>query len=292
MNKDHFSYSLTFRLDFFDDRTGLWGFLSPKRYIDFSDIGVSGEEVYRRVRRHIYHMYGLKLFSGAWTEVELNQATIAKLTDMFATLKAGHVGYIGSAGLREAVRPEAVETLEWFVIGSHEQDNKSFRFDAGYPTCKACKYSPLVHIQNDSFVSEKFRNVVISEGLSGLEFLWIKDEGNYAAPQWYAAIAMHPIGHGIDHPWFDINGYDQFASGEHGYLGSRYQGHLSASSIALLREDFGRSRGEGMYRRGVSIFDIGTIARNFPEDAAIKSLLAYCPKIGIEGGGLDRPPFP
>ncbi len=40
-------------------------------------------------------------------------------------------------------------------------------------------------------------------GLTGLDFLWVRDLGRYQAPQWYAAIAQRPLGHGLDHPWFD-----------------------------------------------------------------------------------------
>jgi hypothetical protein len=39
--------------------------------------------------------------------------------------------------------------------------------------------------------------------LTGLAFLRCRNAGRKQGPPWFAALPDHPLGHGLDHPWFD-----------------------------------------------------------------------------------------
>lgn len=60
----------------------------------------------------------------------------------------------------------------------------------------------------EHYVSEAFRAAVEEEGLTGLEFLWVRDVGRFRAPQRYEALPPAALGRGLDHPWFDRTAFE------------------------------------------------------------------------------------
>jgi hypothetical protein len=56
---------------------------------------------------------------------------------------------------------------------------------------------------DEPVVSAGFKSAVEDGGLTGLDFLWIRDSGRCRALQWYLPLPREPLGRGLDHPWYD-----------------------------------------------------------------------------------------
>ena len=95
--------------------------------------------------------------------------------------------------------------IEWYELKSN---NSISIVDYGeIITCKADKMSPNMHTASgwsyNIYISERFKQVVENSGLTGLDFVWLKDVGKFRAFQWFLPVIKKSIGRGIDHPWLD-----------------------------------------------------------------------------------------
>ena len=201
---------LDFRIDFYDDWEGYKEFeKSVDSELERTSRILAKMDFEEQKRKKIYNSHGFKYFSGVWSEIELNDISAKRIMKMVEGLKSAHIGYLGSGILIEKLTEGEMEESEWFMIYTRYSDALN-QFDE-YPTCKAYQCPPMVHILNHNQVSERFKQVVEDNDLSGLDFLWFKDVGKYKAPQWFWAIPHQPLGHGLDHEWFDRNRYRDYA---------------------------------------------------------------------------------
>ena len=202
-----FKYILSFKLDFYDEFSSYEEYITPKKRSDFN----SFDDVRYETLRSIYNSMGLKLYSVAWTEIELTPKNIQMLLEAFKELKEKRVVYPSAGHIYETLSEESVTESEWFSIRTDTVNNyeKDLTIDDGYPFSKAYQYPPYVHIQGH-FVSEDFKALVEKEKLTGVDFLWAEDKGKYVAKQWYAMRATQAIGRGFDTPWFDNAIYKEF----------------------------------------------------------------------------------
>jgi hypothetical protein len=235
------NYTLTFRIDFFEDWVGYEQFKND-----------DPRDAHRRLlkmnledekRKELYSGLGLKLFSGAWTSIALNETNAQRLLKAVEALKAARTGFLGRGILREEPTLEE-DTCEWFELYRSAVSYTGTDFDdrgLAYPVCKASNYSPSHHFIRPHFVSERFKKVVERTELTGLEFLWVRDVGKYKASQWYAAIANQPLGFGVDHPWYNREGAVQRMGrlpenafgGMHSFSGKDYKMDWTTGSHTL-----------------------------------------------------------
>jgi hypothetical protein len=147
--------------------------------------------------------------------------------------KAGG-GIVVPLDLYEEVVDDEQLLTEWFIIDTEYTGD--FNNDHGLVSVKADKVKPGVNIAGwrNIYVSERFKNVVDKHRLTGIEFVWVRDNGKYRATQWYLPICHKPLGRGLDHPWIKIS-----RPGEEGYLvvDSKGRSGIDAGGGELLRSD-------------------------------------------------------
>jgi hypothetical protein len=107
----------------------------------------------------------------------------------------------GSAKLNFELRQDVTPGWEWYEI----RPNGLFHppLNPGKLTCHADLMPQNLFWHKDGFISEKCKAVIESAKLTGLEFNWIPDVGRYQAPQWFQAMAVQPLGRGLDNPLLD-----------------------------------------------------------------------------------------
>jgi hypothetical protein len=283
-------YDLTFRVDFLPG----WEHYRPLEWgaTITAEECLEQQERERQARQRIYNSFGLKLFSLAWATVSLTPQRAEKLGQVIADLVRRNVACLGSGQLYEMFTPEEEEACEWFLIDAPHSGCDSDFYLGEYPTCHADRYLPTQHVLAENHVSERFVEAVKSAGLTGLEFLWVRDKGRYAAPQWYRAIASLPLGHGVDHPWFDFR---RFFNGRMLYRQSRLADEFFRDALGdrLPLYEAGTLRPpDAIVRAGVRDFDnrhldegwttrtdaIDEVIRGFPSDDSLGLSIAGVPR--------------
>lgn len=164
-------------------------------------------DIEREGLKKIYNSLGLKLYSESWAEMELNEQNALNLLEKIKELEHQRIGHLGRGLIVEKLTPEETAKCDWFII--YPQHSDAFDDFEPYPTCKACQCPPNAHILSFNHVSQKFKEVVEKHNLIGLEFLWCKDIGRFQSQQWFRAFPIKPLGHGLDHEWFDRKKYVQ-----------------------------------------------------------------------------------
>lgn len=97
------------------------------------------------------------------------------------------------------LRQEAQPEWEWYQLSyMHDLDIDWLKWE-----CKADRIPSSKNWDSNGFMSERLRRAIEAEQLTGLDFVWVPDVGRRKAPQWYFALAKHPLGRGLDHPLFD-----------------------------------------------------------------------------------------
>lgn len=204
-------YNLSFRIDFYENWSEIKKFDIPKEPFDYDKYwgNIKAKSDFElSERKKLYNSLGLKLYSHAWAYTPLNFEIASKILDLINQLEANKIGYLGSGSISETIEDSNDNQESWFRIFSDYNDNyREFSLGSDYPICKAYKYKNTLHIQNKHYVSELFKNCIEKNNLTGLEFLWVKDIGGYQSSQWFSAIAKEPLGHGLDHAWFDRGNY-------------------------------------------------------------------------------------
>ena len=107
-----FKYTLSFRLDFYDEFNGYSEYIAPKTKADF----YSFDDVLYETLKVIYNSMGLKLHSVAWTEVALTPENIEMLLEKFSELKEKRIAYPGAGHIYEELSESSVTECEWFSI--------------------------------------------------------------------------------------------------------------------------------------------------------------------------------
>ncbi|MBI3410795.1 MAG: hypothetical protein HY040_20860 [Planctomycetes bacterium] len=108
--------------------------------------------------------------------------------------------------------------VEWFIVEPSGNDydairnwwrhlERSIESLDDYLSVRADQVKGGIHVAGspwEIYVSERFKSVVQSHRLTGIDFVWIRDIGKYQAMQWYFPVCSHTLGRGLDHPWLDI----------------------------------------------------------------------------------------
>lgn len=176
--------------------------LIEKDWKDLATIDKSDE-----FAREFCASFGLKISSGTWSGIELDSPRFPEfVAEAKNLIDSGIARFDGFCSLGF----EYTDVSPWYQLyeGRSPQDAYHPNTCDNEVECKACKYSPNMHIDGiggDSLiVSEKFKKVVEENGLKGIEFLWVKDIGRYKpCQQWYMPVIFNAVGRGIDHEWFD-----------------------------------------------------------------------------------------
>ncbi len=161
---------------------------------------------------------GVKVFSGCWGKIDLSSPKIEEFIDKVKFhQKKDNADFVGLSLLNQTI----TEPTEWYEIKSENNDfdsttHKLYDDIKGY-TIKAYKIPANINTLSLSgynpIVSEKFVTLVRENNLTGIDFIWVNDNGKYKAKQWYIPIPNQPIGRGLDHSWFDpekLKGTDWF----------------------------------------------------------------------------------
>lgn len=152
----------------------------------------------REFEEELWREMGLPNDAG-WTQIDLDSQKLPDLVARLAKLKQDGLVYParGTVEIKLVDTPE--EPCEWFLLNALKNTH---HIEWMGTTCKADKACPGVHVAPPC-VDEKFKLLVEKSGFTGLEFMWLQDKAKYAAPQWFYAFALNPIGRGIDHQFFD-----------------------------------------------------------------------------------------
>jgi len=283
----NFKYTLTFRLDFYEEFNDYNKYIAPKTRADF----YSFDDVRYETLRVIYNSMGLKLHSVAWTEIELTPENIEILLEKFSELKEKRIAYPGAGHIYEELSEASVTECEWFSIDVPylNQNEGDLLLDGGYPFLKAYQYPPYVYMQGH-FVSEDFKALVDKEKLTGVDFLWAEDRGKYAAKQWYVMRATQAMGRGFDTPWFDGEIYKEFQTesdpkafiekvAKDGYPinGKKYL----QSKIAEYEKNF-----SDKYRIGMTYFPAVAVGNRLASQPLLNTLIHHFSLTGGRGDGL------
>lgn len=144
---------------------------------------------------------------GHGDEFPLTQQNCAALAALLPTLRAHKYAHLSGAQWRTSLAQEAAERTEWFIVwpatwtdidGSTDQliDVRADRMKGR---------EPMRRYSEDPLVSEQWVSFVREHGFTGIDFLWCRDKGKYAAMQWYIPVGTTFLGRGVDHLWFDPN---------------------------------------------------------------------------------------
>lgn len=155
-----------------------------------------------RARERIYAALRLKVFSSAWVHLSLGTSKADQAMAMLVQERQANSALVGSAHLAEILAEEEEPRSDWSLLHT-PQVSGSFSLWDDYPEYKPGSLPKGVHALNHIFVSAEFRAVCERAGLTGLEFLRLRNAGRKAGPSWFAALPRHSLGNGLDHPWFD-----------------------------------------------------------------------------------------
>jgi hypothetical protein len=153
------------------------------------------------------HSLGLKVDSGCWSTIDLRSPRIDEFIARSSQLiHDGTATFYGINHLNLAWQEEGDTPVEWYqIVGRSRIDCNRSRHDI--ETVRADRMARDIHLAfgmfSNPYVSERFKDVVETNCLTGIEFVWLQDLGKYQAAQWYIPVAQYPMGRGVDHPWFD-----------------------------------------------------------------------------------------
>jgi hypothetical protein len=180
------------------------------------------------------------------TDIEATPAHAAELLKLLEQWRK-EGARINGYGYREELVDDEETPVEWFAVwptGTHYEhfDNwwdyleRPIETLEQYLSVRADRLKPGVHVagsRSGVYVSERFKAVVETHGLTGIDFIWIRDIGKYRAPQWYLPICPHCLGRGLDAAWIDVSklsgkGYQSLdPRGRHGQASADFKQYKS-----------------------------------------------------------------
>jgi hypothetical protein len=169
----------------FDFRLG-----SLQRGASFAEAAKSRESAVRAEleRRGITKHAGIPLDS---PEIEYLYRQLKKIKESGRFQVTGEFSFRLHAGARPG--------WEWFEIRARAHSP----IDVVVWACRADRMPAGKNWLQYNYLTERSKRIVEEAGLTGLDFVWVRDAGRYQAEQWHRAIATKPLGRGLDHPFFD-----------------------------------------------------------------------------------------
>lgn len=179
-----------------------FGFLEKKGVKNVPEESIRiGKALYDYIKK-LFVEHGGKYLSIVEGEIDLDSPRLAELLDAIEKQVKDKVLIVRDIVVRQEVTDDSSTPAEWFEVHTTTQLD-------GYSPLKADRIRPGIHVISSNtwdslhYVSEKFKKAVEANGLTGVQFVWIKDNGKYQAPQWFAPVPTAFLGRGVDHPWFD-----------------------------------------------------------------------------------------
>jgi hypothetical protein len=151
-----------------------------------------------------------------FTRIEATPAHVSQLLKLLQQWRK-EGARINTYGYGEEIVDDEKTPVEWFTIrptGTHYEAFENWwesleqpvqTFDE-YLSVRADRLKPGVHVAGGYltvYVSERFKAIVETHRLKGVEFVWTRDIGKRPAMQWYYPICAKCLGRGLDAPWID-----------------------------------------------------------------------------------------
>ena len=154
-----------------------------------------------RARERVYRKLALKVHSKAWVRIDLDpDAGRRTIEQLLAACRGGQV-IAGTGIVYERLDSNESAAADWSYLQT-KSAYESFSLWDDYPSYRPSEVAGE-HAMNHSFVSASFVDACRRSKLRGVSFLRCQPRGRKPAPAWFAALPDHPLGHGLDHPWFD-----------------------------------------------------------------------------------------
>ncbi|TGM71714.1 hypothetical protein EHQ94_06930 [Leptospira meyeri] len=161
--------------------------------------------------RKFYSDLGLKNYSTYWALLDINSE---KFNDFYLLakkyLKDKKANFYGYCTLNQTYLGKGED--DWYELDTpiHISDFISpSNISNLYPEGKIYKFPEDTNVVDSIyytlFFSKKITEFILDKKYSGIDFLWLKDNGKYKANEWYIPVADKPIGKGLDHDWYDAN---------------------------------------------------------------------------------------
>jgi hypothetical protein len=177
--------------------------------------GLSGSAENKWEKRHGTALKSLaeKMTTWDWVADVTPPRTAAFLNWLKQVRKDG--GRVNGPMIEETLADDERSPVEWFHLAPrYEGAVECLVWDLDDPVAdyqqhlrvRADRMRLGVHVAGWSslvYVSERFRAIVTSHKLTGVEFVWCRDVGASRAPQWYVPVCQQGLGRGLDHPWTD-----------------------------------------------------------------------------------------
>lgn len=131
-----------------------------------------------------------------------------------------HGGRVNSPWIWEELVDDGQDRAEWYLVDPrYDGDFEGMSWDLQEPLededeligVKADRMKPGFHVAGWEplvYVSERFKQVVEANQLTGVEFIWCRDVGKCAAMQWFLPVCRAGLGRGVDNPWIDAKKFD------------------------------------------------------------------------------------
>ncbi|HEV3263751.1 MAG TPA: SMI1/KNR4 family protein [Gemmataceae bacterium] len=150
------------------------------------------------------------------TTIDTTPAHVAQLLKLLQQWRK-EGARVNGYGYGEELVDDERRPVEWFTIeptGTHYEAFENWWEDLEQPietldnylSVRADRLKPGVHVAGgylQVYVSERFKTVVEAHRLTGIEFVWIRDIGQYRAMQWYFPVCSKCLGRGLDAPFID-----------------------------------------------------------------------------------------
>lgn len=175
-----------------------------------------------------YRTLGLRA-SGPWAALDPLAPKSARTLERLELFVRSGAARLAEARLHESMTAAELDACEWFELG-----NRFFKGDPGftlwddYPSCRSAAVPDGIHLFAHCVVSARFRALVRTRRLRGLEFLRVKEKSRKPKLAWFVALPRAPLGQGVDHPWFDR---------------ARWEAHLRAHPALTRDQDATRPPG-------------------------------------------------
>lgn len=201
---------------------------------------------------------GLKVHSGCWGDLDLDSNAMDTFLERAAELiESGQARFFGLNSLSQTLQCSQAGGCDWYSVEPNQAvSNESTSGGlVGFKADKIPVGTHVVSVAGTVAVSSAVRHLVEEQDLRGADFLWIRDPGKHRALEWFFPVANHPMGRGLDHPWFDpatLRGSDSFQPRSPRYRTGVWNFDLHQTTADAVQEHSVHGRLFDLYRKGSS----------------------------------------
>jgi hypothetical protein len=212
---------------------------------------------------------------GDW-EVDLDSPKLHELVRILERLHKTKAAWMSFVGIEERFLEDAKTRAAWYLLEPKRESHLDMCFlrhlldEELYPFGNAKSAKPGAHVAlwglDAVLVSERFKGVVETERLAGLDFLWVRCTARYQAPQWYLALPRECLGRGLDHTWYDPSkstGAGSDAKDPRARHGQRLATSLAGFTLRA-KASFGDSRKDRLLKLAVEMSKKRMVVSSYP----------------------------